>query len=94
MSEFEVFTSVRAVSTLDDHHMKRTRYDHQISSVAHEHSNQQFQAGGGGLLDLYDDIDSIALYILAADNSVIFINEIESVLNHRNSSDVDHKESL
>ena len=94
MSEVEVFTSVRAVSTLDDHHMKRTRYDHQISLVAHEHSNQQLQAGGGGLSDLYDDIDSIALYILAADNSVIFINEFESVQNHRNSSDVHHKESL
>ena len=31
MSEAGVFTSGRAVSTLDDHHIfKRTRYDHQV----------------------------------------------------------------
>ena len=34
MSEAGVFTSGRAVSTLDDHHIKRTRYDHQVSLVA------------------------------------------------------------
>ena len=32
--EAAVFTSSRAVSTLDDHHIKRTRYDHQVSLVA------------------------------------------------------------
>ena len=31
MSEAGVFTSGRAVSTLDDHNIKRTRYDHQVS---------------------------------------------------------------
>ena len=34
MSEAGVFTSGRAVSTLDDHHIRRTRYDHQDSLVA------------------------------------------------------------
>ena len=34
MSEAGVFTSGKAVSTLDDHHIKRTRYDHQVSLVA------------------------------------------------------------
>ena len=33
MSEAGVFTSGRAISTLDDHHIKRTRYDHQVSLV-------------------------------------------------------------
>ena len=39
----------------------------------HEHINRQLQAGGGDLSDLYDDTDSIALYELAAPDSVIFI---------------------
>ena len=56
-----------------------------------EHSNRQLQAGDGGLSDLYDDTDSIALYMLAAPDSVIFINEFESVQNQRNSSDVHHQ---
>ena len=34
MSEAGVFTSGKAVSTLDDHHIKRTRYDHQVLLVA------------------------------------------------------------
>ena len=34
MSEAGVFTSGRAVSTLADHHIKRTRYDHQVLLVA------------------------------------------------------------
>ena len=34
MFEAGVFTSDRAISTLDDHHIKRTRYDHQVSLVA------------------------------------------------------------
>ena len=34
MSEAGVFTSGRAISTLDDHHIKRTWYDHQILLVA------------------------------------------------------------
>ena len=34
MTEAGVFTSGRAVSTLADHHIKRTRYDHQVSLVA------------------------------------------------------------
>ena len=34
MSEDGVFTSGRAISTLDDHQIKRTRYDHQVSLVA------------------------------------------------------------
>ena len=58
---------------------------------SHEHSNRQLQAGGGSLSDLYDDTDSSALYILAAPDSVIFINEFESVQNHRKSSNVHHK---
>ena len=33
MSEAGVFTSGRAVSTLDDQHIKRTQYDHQVSLV-------------------------------------------------------------
>ena len=41
-----------------------------------------------------DDTDYIALYMLAAPDSVIFINEFESVQNHRNSLDVHHKKSL
>ena len=61
---------------------------------SHEHSNRQLQAGDGGLFDLHGDTDSIALYMLAAPDSAIFINEFESVQNHRNSSDVHHKESL
>ena len=40
---------------------------------SHEHITRQLQARGGGLSDLYDDTDSIALYILAAPDSVIFI---------------------
>ena len=60
----------------------------------HEHINRQLQAGGGDSSDLYDNTDSIALYVLAAPDSVIFIKEFESVQNHRNSSDVHHKESL
>ena len=35
MSEAGVFTSGRAISTLDDHHIKRTWYDHQVSLVTH-----------------------------------------------------------
>ena len=34
MSEAGVLTSGRAVSTLDDHHIKRTLYDHQVLLVA------------------------------------------------------------
>ena len=34
MSTSEVFTSRRAASTLDDHHIKRTRYAHQVSLLA------------------------------------------------------------
>ena len=41
-----------------------------------------------------DDTDSIALYTLAAPDFLTFINEFESVQNHRDSPDVDHKESL
>ena len=33
MSEAGVFTSGRAISTLDDHHIKRTRYDHHVLLV-------------------------------------------------------------
>ena len=35
MSEAGVFTSGGAISTLDDHHIKRTLYDHQVSLVTH-----------------------------------------------------------
>ena len=58
---------------------------------SHEHSNRQLQADGGGLSDQYDDTDYIALYMLVVPDSMIFINEFESVQNHRNSSDVHHK---
>ena len=34
VSEAGVFTSGKAVSTLDDHHVKRTQYDHQVSLMA------------------------------------------------------------
>ena len=34
MSEAGLFTSGRAVSTLEDHHIKHTRYDHQVLLVA------------------------------------------------------------
>ena len=34
MSEAGVFTSGRAVSTLDEHHIKRTWYDNQVLLVA------------------------------------------------------------
>ena len=49
MSEAGVFTSGRAISTLDDHHIKRTRYDHQVLLVAlsfskeHTYSNTDFE---------------------------------------------------
>ena len=36
----------------------------------------------------------LALYMLAAPDFLTFIKEFESVQNHRNSSDVHHKESL
>ena len=49
------------------------------------------QTGSGCLSDLYDDTDSIALYMLAAPDFLTFINEFESVQNHQNSSDVHHK---
>ena len=44
------------------------------------------QTGGGGVSDLYDDTDSIALCMLAVPDSVIFINEFEGVglQHHRN----------
>ena len=44
---------------------------------SHEHSNRQLQAGDGGLFDLHGDTDSIALYMLAAPDSAIFLNEFE-----------------
>ena len=47
----------------------------------------------GCLSDLYDVTDAIALYMLAAPDFLTFIIEFESVQNHRNSSDVHHKES-
>ena len=34
LSQAEVLTSGRAQSTLDEHHIKRTRYAHQVSLVA------------------------------------------------------------
>ena len=34
MSEVGLFTSGKAVSTLDDNLIKRTRYDHKVSLVA------------------------------------------------------------
>ena len=34
MTTAEVFTAGRVASTLDEHHIKRTRYAHQISLVA------------------------------------------------------------
>ena len=46
-----------------------------------EHNKRQLQAGGVGLSDLYDDTDSIAFNMLVAPDSVIFINEYESVHN-------------
>ena len=64
------------------------RSNHKFSLMAkdqsREHSNRQLQAGGGGLSDIYDDTDSIALYMLAGPDSVRLINTFESVQNHRN----------
>ena len=42
---------------------------------------------------MYDDTDSIALYMIAAPEILTFINEFKSVQNHRISSVVHHKES-
>ena len=47
---------------------------------SHEHSNKKLQAGAGGLSDMYDDADAIALNVLA-------------VLNMHDSSVAHHEES-
>ena len=60
---------------------------------SHEHSNRKLQAGGGGLSDLYDDADAIALYMLAGSDSVRLIDEFETVQTLRDPSVAHHEES-
>ncbi len=59
------------------------RSHHKFSLMAkdqsHEHSNRKLQAGAGGLSDMYDDEDAIALNMLAGPDSVRLIDQFESV---------------
>ena len=55
MSEAGVFTSGRAISTLLDHHIKRTRYDHQVSLVALSFSKDHHTYSNTDLFDEFCD---------------------------------------
>lgn len=70
---------------------------HKFSLIAkdqsHEQSNKKLQAGGGGLSDMYDDPDSIALYMLAGPDTVRLLEEFESVQSLADSSVAHHEES-
>ena len=54
MFEAGVFTSDRAISTLDDHHIKRTLYDHQVSLVALSFSKEHTYSNTGLFEDRFD----------------------------------------
>ncbi len=43
----------------------RHKFSLMAKYLSHEHSNRKLQAGAGGLSDMYDDTDAIALYMLA-----------------------------
>ena len=60
---------------------------------SHEHSNRKLQAGSGGLADIYDDADTIALYMLAAPDAVRLTDEFEKVLDFHDHSVAHHEES-
>ena len=60
---------------------------------SHEHSNRKLQADGGGLSDLYDNADAIALYMLAGPDFVRLIDEFETVQTLRDPSVAHHEES-
>ena len=59
--------------------IKRTSSIHKFSLMqkdkSHEHSNRKLQAGSGGLADIYDDADTIALYMLTATDAVRLTDE-------------------
>ena len=60
---------------------------------SHEHSNKELQQNGGGLSDLYDHADSIALYMLAAPDTARMIKEFDHVLCKESSRTTHHEES-
>ena len=62
--------------------------------MSHEHSNQNLQARSGGLVvDIYDEDDTIALYILAASDALQLIVEFEKVLDFHDPSVAHHEKS-
>ena len=73
------------------------RSTHRFSLMAkdqsHEHSNKELQQNGGGLSDLYDHADSIALYMLAAPDTARMIKEFEHVLCKESPRTTHHEES-
>ena len=60
---------------------------------SHEHSNRKQQAGSGGLADIYDDADTIALYMLTAPDAVQLTDKFEKVLDFHDPSVAHHEES-
>ena len=57
-------------------------------------SNRKLQDWNGGLADIYDDVDIIALYMLAAPDSVQLTDEFEKVLDFHDPSVAHHEELL
>ena len=58
------------------------RSHHKFSLMAkdqsHEHCNKALQQSGGGLADMYDNAESIMLYMLAAPETARIIQEFEN----------------
>ena len=73
------------------------RSTHRFSLMAkdqsHEHSNKELQQFGGGLSDLYDHADSIALYMLAAPDTSRMVKEFEHVMSKESFRTSHHEES-
>lgn len=72
------------------------RSHHKFSLMAkdqsHEHSNKALQQSGGGLADMYDEADSIALYMLAAPDTARIVQEFENVLGKNKTTNTSHHE--
>lgn len=74
------------------------RSHHKFSLMAkdqsHEHSNKALQQSGGGLADMYDEAESIILYMLAAPETARIIQKFENSIEIKdNTSTAHHEES-
>ena len=72
------------------------RSQHKFSLIgkdqSHEQSNKTLQSSGG-LSDLYDDQETLAVYMLSTPDSLRIVDEFESVLTTPNKSTKHHEEA-